>query len=155
VQRHVGAALDHLGDGDADHQQAEGKGEARHEIANLEDRFFKAVGQWSGTFEVGSWVSRDALERCASGGSERKGGEGGMRMRRFVDRDGMAWDVVLGRESWGDAAGPVRARRHRCGPAGTAPGGGVRRRDTGTRTSWMTRRCRRCSTDPGQGRGTA
>jgi hypothetical protein len=22
-------------------------------------------------------------------------------MRRFVDRDGMAWDVVLGRESWG------------------------------------------------------
>lgn len=22
-------------------------------------------------------------------------------MRRFIDREGMAWDVVLGRESWG------------------------------------------------------
>ena len=54
------------------------------------------------------------LERCdLTGRGARATGD----MRKFTDRDGGAWDVVLGRESWGallalfvttDDARPVR-----------------------------------------------
>jgi hypothetical protein len=40
----------------------------------------------------------NALERC---GSERRGASSEVEMRRFTDRTGAEWDVVLGRESWG------------------------------------------------------
>lgn len=40
-------------------------------------------------------------------------------MRRFVDREGRAWDVVLGRESWGSHVAlfvPVRSGEIRQAP---------------------------------------